>query len=174
MSMLSVAEQARIDAVIEKIKTATGKSYPADNLIEIIKAYAPDLEIKEYDFGKYSQYIRGAIKYADDSNPAILLNDKSFSKRGSNFTLAHEFGHYILHENQEKFRLDLVDYAQDTEETKQETEANYFAASLLMPKGEFEEMLRLTTDKEKIAAYFGVSVPAVEVRMKWLKTNHKT
>ncbi|HMH31020.1 MAG TPA: ImmA/IrrE family metallo-endopeptidase [Methylomirabilota bacterium] len=171
MPKLPVSDQARIDAEIERIKAATGRRYPDSNLLEIIRSYAPDLEIKEYDFGEYSPFIKGAIKYADGDNPAILINDKRISKSGRNFTLAHEFGHYILHENQEKFRLDLVDYGKGTVETMQESEANYFAASLLMPRGEFEEMLQLTNDTEKIAAYFGVSVPAVEVRKRWLTQN---
>lgn len=171
MARLSIADQLFIDEKIDAIKAVTGKRLPKDSLLDLIKAYSPNLEIKEYNFGPDSPFIRGAIKYK--TNPAILLNEKNPSEGGRNFTLAHEFAHYVLHENEEMFRLDLVDYANNTEETKKETEANYFAASLLMPQAEFEEMLKLTDDKEKIAAYFGVSVPAVEVRKKWLIQNKK-
>ena len=169
MSKLSVAAQIKIDKKIDRIKAITGLWYPESTLLEIMQAYAPDLEVKEFDFGEYSKYIKGAIKYANGSNPAILINAKRSSTRGKNFTLAHEFGHFILHENQEKFRLDLVDYSSD--ETIQETEANYFAASLLMPQDAFEDISTLTSDDDKIAAYFGVSVPAVKVRREWIQKN---
>jgi Zn-dependent peptidase ImmA (M78 family) len=173
MSWLPRIDQDRIDEKLREIRASTGKKYPANNLLEIIAAYDPSLEIKEYDFGDDSAKIKGAIKYADGSNPTILINPKRTSETGRNFTLAHEFAHFILHENQEKFRIDLFNYADDTIESKQETEANYFAASLLMPKDEFQEMLDLTQDKDKIAEYFGVSVPAVEARIKWMKLNNK-
>lgn len=171
MGRLSISEQNRIDEVIGSIKAKTGKNYPANSLFDIIRAYSPNLEIKSYDFGEDSQTIKGAIKYSDGNSPAILINEKKISETGRNFTLAHEFAHFVLHNNQEKFRLDLFDYAADTLESMQETEANYFAASLLMPRNEFEELLRLTSDKEKIAEYFGVSVPAVEARVRWLEQN---
>lgn len=169
MSILSLADQITIDKKLDMIKAETGKRYPENTLLEIMKAYAPKLEVKEFDFGEYSKYIKGAIKYADGSNPAILINAERVSETGKNFTLAHEFGHFVLHENQEKFRLDLVDY--NGEDTKQETEANYFAASLLMPRNEFEDISELTDDDYKIAAYFGVSVPAVKVRRQWIQKN---
>lgn len=171
MSWLSKSNQDDIDQKIRDIKATTGRNYPANNLIELISAYDPSVEIKEYDFGDDSDKIKGAIKYADGSGPTILINPKRTSETGRNFTLAHEFAHYVLHENQEKFRIDLFDYAENTLESRQETEANYFAASLLMPKDDFQEMLKLTQDKEKIAEYFGVSVPAVEARIKWMKKN---
>lgn len=173
MSRLSIDDQNKIDAKINSIKERTGTSYPADDLLDIIHAYSSDIEVKEYDFGEDSAKIKGAIKYPDGSGPAILINEKQATGGERNFTLAHEFAHFVLHGNQEKFRLDLFDYAVDTIESKQETEANYFAASLLMPKAEFEEMRRLTSDKSKIAEYFGVSVPAIETRIKWLEQNQQ-
>lgn len=173
MSRLDVTEQNAIDAKIATIKAKTGKNYPNNSLLEIIHAYLPELEVKEFDFGEDSSKIKGAIKYPDGSNPVILINEKQITETGRNFTLAHEFAHYVLHEKQEKFRfrLDLFDYKADTTKSKQETEANYFAASLLMPKNEFEELSKLTSDKTKIAEYFGVSVPAIETRIKWLNQN---
>jgi Zn-dependent peptidase ImmA (M78 family) len=173
MSWLTLDDQSRIDEAVREVKAKTGKSYPTSNLLDIIHTYASDVEVKEYDFGDDSSKIKGAVKYPDGSIPVILINGKRISGAGYNFTLAHEFGHYVLHKGKEKFRLDLFDYAADTKESKQETEANYFAASLLMPKKEFEELLAWTQDNEKIAEYFGVSVPAVEARIKWLNQNKK-
>jgi len=173
MGWLTKDDQVRIDEAVREVLAKTGKSYPANSLLTIIRAYAPDLEIREYDFGDDSSKIKGATKYSDGGPPVILINGKRTSPSGRNFTLAHEFAHYILHQNQEKFRLDLFDYAQDTVESKQESEANYFAASLLMPTADFKELVELTQDKDKIAEYFGVSVPAVEARIKWLNQNKK-
>ena len=54
------------------------------------------------------------------------------------FTVAHEFGHFLLHEGQEvrydhHFRFSLRSDASSAGTDIEEIEANFFAASLLMP-----------------------------------------
>ena len=86
------------------------------------------------------------------------------------FTLAHEFGHYILHPNQANFRLDYMRY-DDSEESMKETEANYFAAALLMPRERFNRIYKLLHDESRVAKYFGVSIAAVSIRLQWIQSN---
>lgn len=171
MSWLSSTRQREIDEKIETIRAETGLDYPSQGLLDIIYSYIPDVQVKEYDFGSDSKLIKGAIKYADGSGPAILINKERLYPAERTFTLAHEFGHYVLHEKTEKFRLDLFNYSNNSKESAEETEANYFAASLLMPKKEVEAMQVLTKDPEVIAKYFGVSKSAIEKRIEWLAKN---
>jgi len=57
------------------------------------------------------------------------------------FTIAHELGHYVLHNRKDDtyWRLDHLNL--DRQDEKEETEANWFAASLLMPRKEVEKMV---------------------------------
>jgi Zn-dependent peptidase ImmA (M78 family) len=74
------------------------------------------------------------------------------------FTLAHEFAHVLLHEGQElhfdaNFRVNLRSDASSTGTDIEEIEANFFAASLLMPKRFLDEDPRtLTIDVEDAKA----------------------
>lgn len=62
-----------------------------------------------------------------------------------NFTIAHEFGHYILHylwprsKDKSKFDKPFVAYRIGSEKADKRTEweANWFAAAMLMPRTEF-------------------------------------
>lgn len=64
----------------------------------------------------------------------IRLNDRIIENGRTRFSIAHELGHWKLHPNISQGFLcttsDLADYINN----KEEIEANYFAANLLMPK----------------------------------------
>src|SRR3989344_4147510 len=105
MALLQIEKQQEIDKAIEQIQLDTGLSYPENGLISIASALNVDVSLADLsDFQNKKQ-----------SETSVL------------FTLAHELGHFILHKNSNKLRIDLFDYSQATEESTQETEANYFA-----------------------------------------------
>jgi len=98
------------------------------------------------------------------------------------FTIAHELGHFILHnqDSADTVFLDkdfIVKYrsnkAYSEIELRQEQEANAFAASLLMPKElifaelkkEYVKNMSETELIEELAAVFDVSVPAMTFRL---------
>jgi Zn-dependent peptidase ImmA (M78 family) len=73
-----------------------------------------------------------------DGNALIGVNrtDSTVRRR---FTLAHEFAHVLLHEGKElrfdkDFRVNLRSEMSSTRTDIEEIEANFFAASLLMPR----------------------------------------
>jgi Zn-dependent peptidase ImmA (M78 family) len=104
----------------------------------------------------------------DQGKPTIVVNANDSARRRT-FSLAHEFGHYILHDplkNGEKYRLDYYHYSDDNRQ--EETEANYFAASLLVPKSRLIWTMRQTDDTRMIANYFGVSEVVITNRQKWI------
>lgn len=166
---LKKIDQDRIDKALNAILIQTNKSYPEDSLIDIVKGLG--IEVFLYDFGKFSDEVSGAVDARDEKSPKIYLNIKHSPERRT-FTLAHELGHYLLHKHDNmKLRLDKYNYRVDTPEAKEETEANYFAASLLMPKDKFLSLLKESDSFEAIAKYFGVSESAARNRWRWLKVN---
>ncbi len=106
--------------------------------------------------------------YDRNSNTIYIDIDDPYPRQV--FTVSHELGHYFLHndKNQEVFyRIGLTKL--DGENSPQESEANWFAASLLMPKKLILKYWELTHDVEKLAQIFGVSPPAVYFRLKNLQ-----
>lgn len=83
-----------------------------------------------------------------DLQTRILIN-KNHSEERKRFTLAHELGHFFLHEGKELF----VDSSKvgflfrstrdsDVSDARVEQEANVFAAALLMPVPLVEKMMK--------------------------------
>jgi Zn-dependent peptidase ImmA (M78 family) len=75
----------------------------------------------------------------------------------------------ILHPNKTKNRVDIYNYSEP--ESIDETEANFFAASLLMPKDKFISLWELTRDIGIVSEFFGVSQLAAKNRLSWIGTN---
>ncbi|MEK7059714.1 MAG: ImmA/IrrE family metallo-endopeptidase [Patescibacteria group bacterium] len=159
--------QWEIDNLLDQIRLLTDKNYPDDGLIEIVRAYIPDVSIVEHDFDG-DRSTRGAIfKKSKEFEHNIIAIQKKLSKQGKTFTLAHEFGHYCLdHTGDANFMIDSPKY-DDSERMQKEAEAQYFAASLLMPTDKFME-LAMFLDNQQLARRFGVSESAVRVRKTWL------
>lgn len=125
-------------------------------------------------FEALSDDISGAlIRKGEVAAIAVNVNHSPVRRT---FTLAHELGHYVLHQSDEVF-LDKVimrrDAASSRGEDFKEIQANQFAASLLMPKVElgeaFDNECTLTQDQTatvlKLAKQFGVSTRAMELRL---------
>lgn len=89
------------------------------------------------------------------------------STRRDRFTKAHEVGHYFLHylfhdsTNAELFHRGS--------RSRAETEANVFAASLLMPASQFRKLHASNSDPWYLAGIFDVSPKAAEVRSQALR-----
>lgn len=79
------------------------------------------------------------------------------SKLRDRFTIAHELGHFFLHSIGGERKI----YAERKGRDLCEVEANWFAASFLMP----ENMINGLT-AEQISVMFGVSLEAAEIRRK--------
>lgn len=105
--------------------------------------------------------VSGAVNHQTNK---IYVN-KCDSARRQFFTVAHEIGHIVLH----GANADYIDYrgnvSESKEEEQKEKEANYFAASLLMP----EEIFRLKWREcnksfNQLSNFFGVSTVAIAIR----------
>lgn len=116
--------------------------------------------------------------YRDKAQAVIGVNTRQSPVR-QNFTIAHELGHLLLHDQEQlhvdhEFRVRLRNdvSSQGTDEAEQE--ANFFAASLLMPKQFLEtdlaneEYIDLLDDQflNGLARKYGVSTQALVNRLK--------
>lgn len=170
MAILTQQDQKRIESIIEDISFRTGFDYPNSDLLDL--ARAEDIKVIEGDLTPLGQNISGVIEYDDDelkSNPRIFVSAHMSAER-KKFTLAHELGHHFLHKGR-KLRLDVLDYSKNDKDTKEESEANYFAACLLVPKDLLLKKVGEGASVEEIARYFHVSVPVVKTRLRWIRTN---
>jgi Zn-dependent peptidase ImmA (M78 family) len=114
-------------------------------------------------FGEFSDKIAG---YCDFSESKIVVNDDDNHGRKM-FTVAHEFGHWILH--REFFVEHPENYAvlprfQAPAQNSFEQEANFFAAEILAPA----KLLRPVKNAgvARLAALFGVSREMMEFRLR--------
>lgn len=150
-----------IDWTINKILNSVDKSYPENNILEIVEALGITVSIADLDAVE-----KGLNGVVDIDEKKIYLNSNYSNKRRT-FTLAHELGHFCLHKGM-KFRMDRNNLL-DNKEDQEEMEADYFAGSLLMPKHKLLPIINEITDYEAIASYFGVSTQALLTRIKWLR-----
>jgi len=140
-----------------------------------VEKLCDELEIKVYyvDFSaieaKVGKEISGAIQKRGDKY-TILVNEDDSDVR-ARFTIAHELGHFFLHMKDDP-RAIVTSFRRDR--SPRETEANKFAAELLMPrklvKKEYEQMVIPVSST--LAKRFKVSKPAMCNRLDSLKLTY--
>lgn len=101
---------------------------------------------------------------------------RSLSPEKQRFAIAHEIGHFLLHTRATRearlfvYRGVRLDAAMLGPQAEEQSEANRFAASLLMPRGLLEDRMGpidLSGNEwvQRIATLFGVSVIAMTCRL---------
>ncbi|HDL7646291.1 TPA: ImmA/IrrE family metallo-endopeptidase [Yersinia enterocolitica] len=109
----------------------------------------------------------GCLKQAKDGSWVMTVNSLHHPHR-QRFTIAHELAHYVKHTIHTKEFVDKA-FFRDGQINQMETEANRFAAELLMPAKEFEIFIKTISKKVvDIATHFQVSSMAVRIRAKQL------
>ena len=116
--------------------------------------------------------------YRDQQQAVIGVNTHHAPVR-QNFTTAHELGHMLLHDQEQlhvdhDFRVRLRDDVSGQGTDEAEREANFFAASLLMPREflesdlEGQDSVDLLDDEmlRDLARKYGVSTQALMNRLK--------
>lgn len=172
--LLLSSDYKRIEKkVTEILKAERVRSLPIP-VEKIAKKYGVD--VMPYDLGSE---VSGVLVVS--GKKGTIGFNRSQSNVRQRFTIAHEFGHYILHgESNKELFVDkdfIVKFRSKKQysqaEQRHESEANAFAAALLMPKQiVYEEIAK---DKfqslseveliEALARVFDVSIPAMTYRL---------
>jgi len=119
-----------------------------------------------------------------DGEDFVITINARHPKTRQRFTLAHELGHFILHRRRlahgtndtRAYRADpAADVYNDQIKRRHETEANQFAASLLMPEDLVIKAYQTFrgNDPGALADFFGVSRAAMEIRLEELSNRGK-
>jgi Zn-dependent peptidase ImmA (M78 family) len=144
-----------------EIVTAGASTIPVD--VEAI-ARNLGLRVRYEPLGDCS----GKIQRGSDGRYDITVNERDPKVR-QRFTLAHEIAHYVLHEpmigdgivDDAMYRSGLADVY--------ETEANNYAAAILMPAPLVKARYRTQKMIAALAADFGVSEAAMRIRLRSLR-----
>lgn len=133
---------------LSKLWLESGQGFPVsvkDIALEVTKVRFPDEPIgiiKSHGIAG----IDGMLSKRKTKGDWCISYDDTVTIAGRiNFTLGHEFGHYLLHRQmRELFQCgqgDLLDY-DSAESKKLESEANSFSSYLLMPMNDFREQVK--------------------------------
>ena len=147
-------------------------SGPPVNIEGIIRSLGIDLDKK----ATLDDEIAGQIEYLGGSKYKISANSKDHYYR-QRFTLAHELGHFLYHSHligegvdDDKAYRSVPDgrFYNQSIGSREETEANRFAASILMPREAVDLAWTELRDAEQMAKRFQVSKAAMQIRLEGL------
>ncbi len=104
-----------------------------------VEEFARSVGIIEFQDLEVEGFV-GALMTDDAKNKGVILTRAGQGERRHRFTVAHELGHFLIPSHQGNRQCtvaDLREHRRDTTHRKQESEANRFAAGLLMYKPRF-------------------------------------
>lgn len=126
---------------------------------------AEELGVKVW-FATFTGESQNVSGFYDCEDNSIYVNKDEYPPRQT-FTIAHELGHKMLHQewaNSEDYKVLWRD-VEGQEQDSKEVEANTFAANLLMPKFLMDKYIDRDLSPSKMATLFAVSVPAMRNRL---------
>jgi len=139
-----VVRRGAINTLVQKELKKSKRKQPPVSVEKIAKR----LNLK-VTFEPFDGDLSGCIVRSKDG--ATIGVNSLHPENRRRFTIAHEIGHFLLHQGEEiivdrNFRVNLRDAEASKAENPEEIEANYFAAALLMP----EDMLHTDLKGEKL------------------------
>jgi Zn-dependent peptidase ImmA (M78 family) len=161
---MKCADYKRAESEAQKLLESLGYTKPPVDPLEI--ADALNVPVKFVNFADEYKNVSGLYYYKDNT---IYVNKSEHPNRQT-FTIAHELGHKILHEEwikSENYQVLLREQLITPSKDPKEQEANCFAAHLLVPK----EMLIMYKDIasiDELATLFMVSKPVIRNRLNML------
>lgn len=176
-----IKEAIRIHQILDA-GLSSDKRYPVNvttvvrELIPLFNREDPIVEIQGVDFSG----IDGAlIRHPEKSEWKIVYNNNVDHPGRVNFTIAHELGHYMVHRHnlgKTEFKCGEQDMLDENDSgINIESEANEFAANLLMPNHDFRaqiEKQKFSIDlMQHCANRYDVSLTAAV--LKWLNLTNK-
>lgn len=132
---------------------------PPISLEEIAEGEGLNIAVAEFEGEGISGFI--------DFEKKLILVNKYDSISRQRFTIAHELGHWILHQKELQNDRDLVVLYRrsiDDETDPLEQEANCFAANLLVPISFLQKISGSSVTNKKLANIFKVSEAVIAFR----------
>src|SRR5215204_5083184 len=125
------ARYSKIERLVESLLADAGLDVSPVPIEKLVKKLP--IELKYGDLGDVS-----GLLVRDSASCTIGVN-KNHPKVRQRFTIAHEFGHYLLHAGisshlDRDYRINFRSAESSQATNIEEIEANFFAASILMPK----------------------------------------
>jgi Zn-dependent peptidase ImmA (M78 family) len=122
---------ARIDKMIDHLLSEHNVKEPPIPIEKMIRAEG--VTVRKINLKDISGMI------VRDKDSVLIGVNSTQAETRQRFTLAHEFGHFMLHEGKpvhydKQFRMDLRSSLSATGTDTEEVEANYFGSALLMPR----------------------------------------
>jgi len=144
-----------------RLLNESGITDPPVNPVEVARTVG--IRVSFVSFSGASAKVSGLY---DPAQNAIFVNQAEPGVRQT-FTIAHELGHKVLHEEwarSENYRVLWRDDSREAGKNRWEQEANVFAANLLMPREMVDAYRRLPLSH--IARIFAVSEAVAGFRLK--------
>lgn len=168
MDLLKAKKTAK--EVIEKYNKDGLSPFPYETIVQDKK----DVDIVFTD--KLPNGVSGAISFFEEKEIFVISIDNNDPSVRKNFTIAHELGHYFLHQKEIKEEGIIIDsdrsmgdkslfMAEHKINNVIETEANNFAAELIMPEETVKEAWENLKDVGKCANVFSVSITSMSIRL---------
>lgn len=166
---------------ISELAEKIAKQYNPDNIspfpYQRIQQEKTDLKIYQTDL---PDGVSGVTAYDRENNTYSIYICKAKPPTRQHFTLAHELGHYFLHQEIIKQHELLIDGERQLDgenmlfrldihvDSNIEREANNFAASLIMPRELVIKAWSTLKSIEECAKVFNVSPVAMGIRLERL------
>lgn len=115
-------------------------------------------------FVDFPESLKDVSGFLDFQNKEIYVNNQDEPFR-QNFTIAHELGHWFLHRNRVNEYQVLMRRPIGGEKSPLEKEANFFAASLLVPGDMLLNCRLKNMSHEDIARKFKVTKAVIDLRI---------
>lgn len=145
-----------------------GVEYPPVPVFGIAKGLGVEVYFREYIDSA------GFLGISNNGEVARIFVRRSDPETRQRFTVAHELGHLVLHREQNIHRDTSYEIYETYAERRRETEANRFAAELLMPGWMVDHAIgRMGLNDSQLGELFNVSRDAIYYRLKdlgYLKT----
>lgn len=139
-----------------------GRGFPVDPM-----KIAEELGVTVLETALPDNVLGGLVKDADKD--AVILLNQGESNDHKRFNCAQKIGHYVDLVAHQAVCYKYVDFrVHQTEFGADEVFANYFGAALLMPDIAVRQLAREGMAAAAMAKHFGVTVDAMEYRMREL------
>lgn len=143
--------------LLDFAKSKTIRTNPLD-IVALLESLGIDVRYEPLEKG-----ISGMLKKNTTTNKWIIYVNSLHHPHRQRFTLAHELAHYCRHTPIDDEFVDKI-FFRGSKFSSLETEANHFAAEILMPANEFRNQVLISPKVEDIANHFQVSSAAVMYR----------